>query len=85
MKPPSDERPRWLDDPAHVTLLYRGVIGICLALVGVGFLVRLEGHFWWEEVAGFYAMYGFIAYVTLVLIARGLRRIVKRPEDHYDR
>lgn len=85
MKPPSDERPRWLDDSAHVTLIYRVLIGTCLALVGISFLVVREAHFWWEESAGFYAVYGFISCVTLVLIAKGLRRILKRPEDYYDR
>ncbi len=85
MRPPPDERPRWLDDPAHVTLIYRVLIGACLALVGVGFVVSIEGHFGWEEVTGFYAVYGFISCVTLVLIAKGLRWILKRPEDYYGR
>ena len=85
MKPPANERPRWLDDPAHVTLIYRVLIGSCLALVGIGFLVAAEGHFWWEQSAGFYAIYGFVSCVSLVLLARGLRRLVKRSEDYYDR
>jgi hypothetical protein len=85
VRPPSGERPRWLDDPAHVTLIYRALVGACLALVGVGFLVVHGGHFWWEASAAFYALYGFGSYVTLVLIAKGLRRMLKRPEDYYDR
>lgn len=84
MKSP-DDRPHWLDDPKHLTLLYRAVIGFCLALAGAGFVVKIEGHFWWEAATGFYALYGFLAYVLLVLVAVALRRILKRPEDYYDR
>ncbi|HLB38690.1 MAG TPA: hypothetical protein VJL31_19130 [Gemmatimonadales bacterium] len=85
MKPPPDERPRWLDDPAHVTLIYRALIAACLALVGVGYFVLKGGHFWWEESPGFYGLYGFVSCVLLVALARGVRRLLKRPEDYYDR
>jgi hypothetical protein len=84
VKPPPNEQPRWLDDPAHVTLIYRALIATCLVLVGIGVLVATTGHFWWEGWVGFYGVYGFVSCVTLVLIAKGLRRILKRPEDYYD-
>ena len=32
----------------------------------------------------FYAIFGFTACVTLVLIAKQMRRILKRKEDYYD-
>ena len=32
----------------------------------------------------FYAVYGFVACVALVLAAKVLRRVVMRPEDYYD-
>jgi len=85
VKPPPDERPRWLDDPAHVTLIYRALIGTCLALVALGFVVTIDGHFWWETSIGFFGMYGFGSCVLLVVLARGVRRLLKRPEDYYDR
>jgi hypothetical protein len=34
---------------------------------------------------GFYAAYGFFACVALVLTAKAMRRVLKRPEDYYDR
>jgi hypothetical protein len=34
---------------------------------------------------GFYAAYGFFACVVLVLMAKVLRLVLKRPEDYYDR
>ena len=42
-------------------------------------------HLPWEEWPGFYAMYGFVACVLLVLIAKYiLRPLVKRHENYYD-
>ena len=34
---------------------------------------------------GFYALYGFVACVLLVLVAKQLRKILMRDEDYYDR
>jgi hypothetical protein len=39
----------------------------------------------WQSWRGFYAVYGFVGCVLLVLIAKLLRKWVKRPEDYYDR
>ncbi len=40
----------------------------------------------WEEWYGFYAAFGFVAYVVLVFVAQYvLRPIVMRDEDYYDR
>ena len=36
-------------------------------------------------VYGFYGIFGFVACVALVLIAKQLRRVLMRPEDYYDR
>jgi hypothetical protein len=33
---------------------------------------------------GFYALFGFVACVTLVLIAKQMRKILKRKADYYD-
>jgi Kef-type K+ transport system membrane component KefB len=41
--------------------------------------------FKWEEWPAFYAVYGFVAFCTIVLAAKFiLRKIVKREEDYYD-
>lgn len=79
-----DERRYWLDDPANVRKVY-----VALWLFGIAWLVPdlfLEKH---EDVGfaasvGFYAVYGFVACVALVLTAKALRRILMRPEDYYD-
>jgi hypothetical protein len=38
----------------------------------------------WEQLTGFYAIFGFVACVMLVLGAKQLRNIVMRKEDYYD-
>jgi predicted MFS family arabinose efflux permease len=40
-------------------------------------------HFSWEAVPAFYAVYGFIACVGLIFLAKLLRRLVQRKEDYY--
>lgn len=79
-----DAKKYWLDDPANVRKVY-----VALWLFGIAWLVPdlfLEKH---EDVGfaasvGFYAVYGFVACVALVLTAKALRRILMRPEDYYD-
>ena len=48
------------------------------------FLVERHGHFAWEEVPVFNAVYGFTACVGLIFFAKILRWIVKRKEGYYD-
>jgi hypothetical protein len=38
----------------------------------------------WEHLPGFYAFYGFVACVLLVLVAKEMRTVLKRREDYYD-
>ena len=37
-----------------------------------------------EDIFGFYALYGFVACVALVLIATQMRKVLMRDEDYYD-
>ena len=38
----------------------------------------------WEAMFGFYAVYGFVACVLLVLLAKEMRKVLIRNEDYYD-
>jgi hypothetical protein len=75
----------WLDRPANVERIVRAVYLICAALVIADVFVPKHGPFAIEHVFGFYAWYGFLACVGLVLAAKVLRRVLMRPEDYYDR
>ena len=38
----------------------------------------------WEGLLGFYAVYGFVGCVVLVLVAKWMRTFLMRDEDYYD-
>ena len=79
------EKAYWLDDPANVDRLVRGFYAVCALLLLLDLFIPKHGGFATEHVFGFYAFFGFVACVTLVLVAKQLRRVLKRPEDYYDR
>ena len=55
-----------------------------LVLLLVDFFIHKHGHFSWENAPCFYAVYGFMACVSLIFIAKLLRLLFKRSEDYYD-
>ena len=57
--------------------------GICLALFLTDFLYEKHGHFNIENIPGFYGFYGFIMFTAIILLAMGLRVLIKRPENYY--
>lgn len=77
--------PRWLDRKANVDKVYWGVWALCGLLLAVEPLVHKHGEFAFEEWFGFHGLYGFVACVALVIAAKGLRTLLKRPEDYYER
>jgi hypothetical protein len=79
------EKLYWLDHSANVDRLVRGFYTVCALLLLLDFFIPKHGTFAIEHVFGFYAFFGFLACVTLVLVAKQLRRIVMRPEAYYDR
>lgn len=78
-------RTYWLDRPQNVTKLYYGVWILGAALVALDFVVGRHDDVGFAEAYGFYALYGFVACVLLVIAAKGLRVLLKRPEDYYER
>ena len=81
----ANEKPRWLDKSENVTKLYLTVwaIGIVLLLLDLGIHRHPETRF--DGWFGFYCFFGFFACVALVITAKGLRRLLMRPEDYYER
>lgn len=60
------------------------VIGlICVGLAGYDFLHRRHVSFDIEETPAIYGAFGFIIYGAIVFLAKGLRRLIARPEDFY--
>jgi hypothetical protein len=90
-----DEQAHYFDDPGNVRRFLRVFYALCLIAVlldplgmllhqlGLGELRHAERS--WEGLPGFYAAYGFVACVLLVLVAKKLRGILMRDEDYYER
>ena len=81
---PPHER-TWIDDPKNVDRIVYALYAVCALLVVIDPFVHKHGPFAIEHVWGFYAIYGFVACVGLVLAAKLLRVILMKPEDYYDR
>jgi hypothetical protein len=82
------------DNPRNVDRLLKFFFGsvILLLVLDAGYLLLSKNHvidqhavFRWETWWGFYAFFGFVACVILVLISKYvLRPLVKRKENYYD-
>ena len=73
------------DNPKNVTILLRCFYCSLLLLLIIEFFLHKHPHFAWEGWPEFYAVYGFVACVVLVVVAKYiLRPLVKRGEDYYD-
>jgi hypothetical protein len=80
-----DSQKYWLDNPRNVDKIVWLLGAVCLALFLADFFYHKHVHFSFENWFGFYALYGFIMCVALVLAARAMRVWLKRDEDYYDR
>ncbi len=80
----SAENRRWLDDPRNVTRVVQGLVVLSVLLFLADLLYKKKAHFGVEEIFGFYAIYGFIGSVALVLTAKAMRPLLRRDEDYYE-
>ena len=48
------------------------------------FILHRHAMHEWEHLTGFYALFGFTAYLAIVFGANLLRKLVGRKEDYYD-
>jgi len=72
------------DNPKNVRRLRIGFfIALALVLVAEAF-VDMHSEFHVVHYFGFYAVYGFISYVSLIFVAKFLRTLLMRKEDYYD-
>lgn len=72
-----------LFQPGFVDRLVKILYVLCaLLLIGDLFMDK-HGHIPVEEKFAFHAVYGFLAYCTIVLSAKQLRRLIKRDENYY--
>lgn len=61
------------------------VFYICLfVLLMIDPFIDKHGEFEWENMPAFFAAYGFVSCVLLILVAKIMRLWIKRDENYYD-
>jgi hypothetical protein len=78
-----NDKPHWLEQPRNIRLLWRGFIVVLVLTVLAQLLVDLHPHFEIEAVFGFNAWFGFGVCAAMILFAKALALLLKRPDDHY--
>lgn len=72
------------DDRQNVKRAIYALYGVCLVSLIADFFTHRHVDHPWESLLGFYCLYGFVACVILVLIAKEMRKVLMRGEDYYD-
>jgi len=81
----NSEKKYLFDNPKNVKILLGCFYASLAVLLLIEFLLHKHPHFGWEAWPEFFAVYGFVACVVLVIVAKYfLRPVVKRDEDYYD-
>ena len=81
----STEKKHIFDNPKNVQKVLYSLFTSLVLLLALEPFVHKHSYFAWEKWFGFFAIYGFVACVLLVLAAKYiLRPLVKRDEDYYD-
>jgi hypothetical protein len=77
---------RLFEKPETIKRLVAGLYVLVVLLLVLEVFVPKHQAFPWERYPFFYGVYGFIAYVSIVLASHFfLRKLLGRPEDYYDR
>ena len=81
----SDSKSYLFDNPRNVKILLYTLYLCCGILLLLDFIVHRHTQHRWEELLGFYAIYGFIGCSAIVIGSKWLRNVVEREEDFYTR
>ena len=73
----------WVDRPGSAERIFYGLAVICGLLFLLDFTYEKYGHFDVERLPGFFGIYGFVMFTALILAAKALRMVIRRPEDFY--
>ena len=79
-----DDKVYFFDKPKNVKRLMTVFYSLCVILVLADFVIHRHVILVWEKIPAFYALYGFVACVALVVVAKLIRKVVMRKEDYYN-
>lgn len=81
--PPLGRALMWVDKPGSANKLFWGLAIFGVVLFALEFTYKKYGEFMVQEIPGFFGVYGFVMFSLLILAAKGLRVLIKRPENYY--
>jgi len=74
----------WLVRPKTIRLLWWTFSAILALTLFAQFFVHIYEYFTVDGWPGFYAIFGFLSCVAMVLFAKVLGFVLKRPDNFYD-
>lgn len=78
-----DEQLHWLVRPATIRKLWMGFVAVLVLVVLAQTVITIKGYFVLDGWFGFGAVYGFGSCLLMVLLAKFLGLVLKRPQNYY--
>ncbi len=78
-----DHSDHWLVRARTVRWLWVLFVAVLATTLALQLLIKVKGHFGFDQWWGFGAAFGFFACVAMVLVAKALGRLLKRGEHFY--
>ncbi|MCW8931368.1 MAG: hypothetical protein OQL19_14150 [Gammaproteobacteria bacterium] len=72
------------DNPQNVKRILYLLYACCTILFLLDFVIHRHVVHSWENLWGFYPIYGFVGCVILVVVATWMRTFLMRSEDYYE-
>lgn len=79
----NSEQLHWLTRPTTIRKLWIGFIAVLALVVLAQTVIYIKGYFVVDGWFGFGAIYGFGCCLLMVLVAKLLGVVLKRPQDYY--
>ena len=73
----------WLVRPDSIRLMWKIFWAVLALTVLLELVIKIKGYFGVDDWMGFGAAFGFFSCVLMVVVAKGLGYILKRPDDYY--
>lgn len=78
------DRLHWLDRRGTLRVIRRGSLIVLALTVLTEAIVDMHPHFEAERLFGFYAWFGLVSCAAMILVAKAVGLLLKRPDTYYD-